>query len=113
MPELMAASHLVIGRAGASTVAELAVIGRPALLVPLPHALDNDQLRNAESFCGQGGGWLMRQSELTEAAFVSLFTKLRQSPGQLGQAAAAAQRAGAPDAAERLAELVLAHARSV
>jgi UDP-N-acetylglucosamine--N-acetylmuramyl-(pentapeptide) pyrophosphoryl-undecaprenol N-acetylglucosamine transferase len=47
LPEEMAKAHLVIGRAGASTVAELTVMGRPSVLVPLPHAVDNDQLHNA------------------------------------------------------------------
>ncbi|MGH6855062.1 MAG: undecaprenyldiphospho-muramoylpentapeptide beta-N-acetylglucosaminyltransferase, partial [Aestuariivirga sp.] len=61
MPRLIAESHLVICRAGASTIAELGVIGRPAILVPLPHALDNDQLRNAESFAAAGAGWIFPQ----------------------------------------------------
>ena len=52
----MAKAHLVIGRAGASTTAELAVMGRPAILVPLPHALDNDQLQNAARLAKSGGG---------------------------------------------------------
>ena len=65
LPERIANAHLVIARAGASTVAELMAIGRPALLVPLPHALDNDQLENATRLEEGGGGWCMSQSELT------------------------------------------------
>lgn len=111
MPERMAAAHLVIGRAGASTVAELGVVGRPALLVPLPHSLDNDQLRNAESFAGAGAGWIIAQSELTPARFRAFFSPLRQRPAELARAAAAALQSGVPDAAERLADLVLRVAR--
>src|SRR5690606_12479333 len=55
LPERMAAAHLVIGRAGASSVAELTVIGRPSILVPLPHAIDNDQLQNAKQLAESGG----------------------------------------------------------
>jgi UDP-N-acetylglucosamine--N-acetylmuramyl-(pentapeptide) pyrophosphoryl-undecaprenol N-acetylglucosamine transferase len=111
MPERMAAAHLVIGRAGASTVAELGVVGRPALLVPLPHSLENDQLRNAESFAGAGAAWIIAQSELTPARFAAFFSPLRQSPTELARAAAAAVQSGVPDAAERLADLVLRVAR--
>ena len=57
----MARAHLVIARAGASTVAELTVLGRPAILVPLPHALDNDQLHNATRLAESGGGWCIEQ----------------------------------------------------
>lgn len=64
LPRRIAESHLVICRSGASTIAELGVIGRPAIMVPLPHALDNDQLRNAESFAGAGAGWICPQAEL-------------------------------------------------
>src|SRR5205085_10536039 len=64
LPSRMAAAHLVIGRAGASTVAELTVIGRPAILVPLPHALDNDQLNNAIRLAQSGGGWCIEQRHL-------------------------------------------------
>ena len=65
LPEEMAKAHLVIGRAGASTVAELTVMGRPAILVPLPHAIDNDQLQNATRLAESGGAWCIEQKELT------------------------------------------------
>jgi len=64
MPLRIANAHLVICRSGASTIAELGVIGRPAVMVPLPHAIDNDQLRNAESFARAGAGWIKPQAEL-------------------------------------------------
>ena len=65
MGERLADAHLVICRAGASTVAELAAIGRPAILVPYPHALDHDQAENARMLADAGGAWLMPERELT------------------------------------------------
>jgi UDP-N-acetylglucosamine--N-acetylmuramyl-(pentapeptide) pyrophosphoryl-undecaprenol N-acetylglucosamine transferase len=106
LPKHMAEAHLVICRSGASTVAELAVIGRPAILVPLPHAVDNDQLRNAESFTSAGGGWLLPQAELTAEALAAVLTHLRYHEGELMNAAGAALEQGRPDAAARLADAV-------
>ncbi len=106
LPERMAASHLVIARSGASTIAELSVIGRPAILVPLPHAVDNDQLRNAQSFTAAGGGWLMAQAELTPERLAATIMHLRYHEGDLAEAAQAALEQGRPDAASRLAEAV-------
>ena len=107
MPERMAKAHLVIGRAGASTIAELGVIGRPALLIPLPGSIDQDQLHNAESFAQAGAGSVIAQSELTSARFAAFFTPLKENPGILVKQAKAALGQGVPDAAEKLAELVL------
>ena len=105
MPKRIADAHLVICRSGASTIAELGVIGRPAIMVPLPHAIDNDQLRNAESFAAAGAGFVMPQSSLTPESLAQFLTSLRSQQGQLQQAAAAALSHGKPDAAERLADL--------
>ena len=65
MAERMAAAHLVMSRSGASTVAEVAVIGRPALLVPYPHALDHDQAANAAALAAAGGAEVIPQSSLS------------------------------------------------
>lgn len=105
MPQRIADSHLVVCRSGASTIAELGVVGRPAVMVPLPHALDNDQLRNAESFAAAGAGWVYPQSSLEPGSFAQFLTSLRSQQRQLQQAAAAALGHGKPDAAERLADL--------
>ena len=83
--------HLVICRSGASTIAELGVIGRPAVLVPLPHAIDNDQLRNAESFTRRGGGWLPPAGELHADEFAAFLTRLRYQESDLQTPAAAAR----------------------
>jgi UDP-N-acetylglucosamine--N-acetylmuramyl-(pentapeptide) pyrophosphoryl-undecaprenol N-acetylglucosamine transferase len=105
MPKRIANAHLVICRSGASTIAELGVIGRPAVMVPLPHAIDNDQLRNAESFAAAGAGWVHPQASLTPQGLAQFLTSLRSQQRQLQQAAAAALSHGRPDAAERLADL--------
>ena len=106
MPHRLAQSHLVICRSGASTIAELGVIGKPAIMVPLPHAIDNDQLKNAESFAKAGAGWVKPQSALNPAEFASFLEGLMADPQALKKAADLALSHGKPDAAERLADLV-------
>jgi len=106
MPERIAKAHLVIGRSGASTIAELGVIGRPAVLVPLPHALDNDQLKNAESFVASGAGWVMEQDKIDASEFAAFLTRLRYQQDELDNAARAALSQGHRDAAQKLADLV-------
>ena len=106
LPEEMAKAHLVIGRAGASTVAELTVMGRPAVLVPLPHAVDNDQLQNAIRLAESDGAWCIEQKDLSAERLGSVIGHLLQSRETLAEAAAAAKRLGQPDAVIRLADLV-------
>ena len=106
MPLRIAASHLVVCRSGASTCAELAVIGRPSILVPLPHALDQDQRANADVLSRAGGGWLIEQSELSPARLADEVSAFLADPQRLVRAAEAAKTQGRPDAAERLADLV-------
>jgi UDP-N-acetylglucosamine--N-acetylmuramyl-(pentapeptide) pyrophosphoryl-undecaprenol N-acetylglucosamine transferase len=106
LPAKMATSHLVISRSGASTVAELAVIGRPAILIPLPGALDDDQGANARMMQAAGGGWLVPQAELTPERLAAELRRLIAAPEGLAKAAEAARSIGRTDAAERLADLV-------
>jgi UDP-N-acetylglucosamine--N-acetylmuramyl-(pentapeptide) pyrophosphoryl-undecaprenol N-acetylglucosamine transferase len=106
MPARIAASHLVISRSGASTVCELAVIGRPAIMVPLPGAIDQDQSANAQVLAQAGGGWVVPQAELTADRLASDLKAFLAEPGRLAQAASAAKSVGRPDADERLADLV-------
>ncbi len=106
LPEEMARAQLVIGRSGASTVAELTVLGRPAILVPLPHALDNDQLQNARQLAASGGAWCLEQKEITPQSLAATLAGLLSTPDKLSQAAAAAKAQGRPDAVIRLADLV-------
>lgn len=103
MAGLLAEAHLVVARAGASTVAELAVAGRPAVLVPLPSAIDDHQSANARALAG---AWTMRQADFTPDALAELVRGLIDNPGRLVQAASAAAASGRPDAASRLADAV-------
>ena len=107
LPARIAAAHLVIGRAGASTVSELAVIGRPSILVPFPHALDQDQAANAAVLAASGAAQVVPQTEFTPEKLASLLRKALADPASLIAAAQAAKAAGVADAAERLADLVL------
>lgn len=106
MPERLRDAHLVISRSGASTVCELMVVGRPAILVPLPQALDGDQAANAKYLVEAGGAWLMPQSEMSVEALVKLLTELFEDPSALKGAAEAAREMGRPRAAQELADLV-------
>jgi UDP-N-acetylglucosamine--N-acetylmuramyl-(pentapeptide) pyrophosphoryl-undecaprenol N-acetylglucosamine transferase len=107
LPARIAGSHLVVSRSGASTVAELAAIGRPAILVPLPHALDQDQLANAAVLEQAGGAIRIDQTAFTPDKLASEVARIVVEPDRLAIMAQRARAAGAPDAADRLAELVL------
>ncbi len=107
LPRRMAQAHLVIGRSGASTVAELAVIGRPSILVPLPGALDQDQAANARTLAGIGAATMILQDSFTPERLAEELRARFEDPSRLTEAAAAAKSAGITDAAERLAEAVL------
>jgi len=106
MPERMATAHLVVSRAGATTIAELCCVGRPAVLVPLPHSLDNDQLENAARFERGGGGWCYEQSSMTPERFAGVVRRLFEEPGSLIRAASAAKSMARYDSVERLADVV-------
>lgn len=107
LPARMAAAHLIVGRSGASTVAELSAIGRPSILVPLPHALDQDQFHNAGVLQEAGGAIRIEQRDFTPERLASEIARLAADPARLAAMAQSAKSAGAPDAAERLAELVI------
>jgi UDP-N-acetylglucosamine--N-acetylmuramyl-(pentapeptide) pyrophosphoryl-undecaprenol N-acetylglucosamine transferase len=106
MPARLAAAHLVICRAGASTIAELGAAGRPAILVPFPAATDDHQTVNARAFEQAGGGWLMTQPGFMPEILADRIAALAGRPRSLTEAAAAARAFGVPDAASRLADLV-------
>jgi UDP-N-acetylglucosamine--N-acetylmuramyl-(pentapeptide) pyrophosphoryl-undecaprenol N-acetylglucosamine transferase len=101
----MAKAQLVVGRSGASTVAELTVVGRPSILVPLPHALDNDQLQNASRLAESGAAWCIEQKDLSPQRLAQDIGKLLGDPDALATAADAAKNLGRPDAVGRLADL--------
>jgi UDP-N-acetylglucosamine--N-acetylmuramyl-(pentapeptide) pyrophosphoryl-undecaprenol N-acetylglucosamine transferase len=106
LPRKIADAHLVIARAGASTIAELACIGRPSLLVPLPSATDDHQTANARALAEAGGAWLVPENEFTAAALAARLETLLADPAPLAAMAAAARGFGRPEAGEKLADLV-------
>jgi UDP-N-acetylglucosamine--N-acetylmuramyl-(pentapeptide) pyrophosphoryl-undecaprenol N-acetylglucosamine transferase len=114
VPARLAEAHLVICRSGASTVSELAAAGRPAVLIPYPHAIDDHQTANASAFARHGAGWLMPQAELTPDLLAAQLEKLLTTPETLAEAAGRAHDEGVPDAAAKLADLMndLAEAQS-
>jgi UDP-N-acetylglucosamine--N-acetylmuramyl-(pentapeptide) pyrophosphoryl-undecaprenol N-acetylglucosamine transferase len=102
----LVAAHLVIARAGASTVAELSVAGRPSILVPLPGAIDDHQSANARALAEAGGAWVVAQPQFTPEFLAERLGELLASPTGLTEAAVAARSQARPDAASRLADLV-------
>jgi UDP-N-acetylglucosamine--N-acetylmuramyl-(pentapeptide) pyrophosphoryl-undecaprenol N-acetylglucosamine transferase len=108
VPVRLARAHLVICRSGASTISELAASGRPALLVPYPHATDEHQAANARAVAEAGAGWVVPQSSLTPPFLSERLTDLLRDGASLTHAAAQARHFGRDDAAERLAALAIA-----
>jgi len=102
----LVAAHLVIARAGASTVAELAVAGRPAILVPLPGAIDDHQSANAFALAEAGGAWVVPQPQFTPASLADQLAASLADPVRLAEVAVGARSQACADAAARLADLV-------
>lgn len=106
LPEHLGWAHVVIARAGASTLAELTVAGRPAILVPLPTATDDHQTANAREITRAGGARTIPQSRFTPSELAKQMQKLGLDPEALANAAGRARACGKPDAARDLADLV-------
>jgi UDP-N-acetylglucosamine--N-acetylmuramyl-(pentapeptide) pyrophosphoryl-undecaprenol N-acetylglucosamine transferase len=106
MAERLTGCHLMIGRAGASTVCEIAVAGRPSILVPLKIALDDDQGQNARLLAEAGGAEVVNEDQLSIEGLSGLIQTLIDDPARLAAMAAAAKAVAKPDAADRLADLV-------
>src|SRR5436309_11260717 len=107
LPARLASSHLVVSRSGAGTVAELAALGRPSILVPLPGAIDQDQFANAGVLAKVNGALRIAQAEFTADRLASEISALAAEPAKLTAMAAAARTVGRLDAAERLPDLAL------
>ena len=107
LPDRLAWSHVVIARAGASTIAELTAAGRPAILVPLPIATDDHQTDNANGLAAAGGAIVMPQPQFSAERLAEALTGWLADPKALAAAAAGARSVGHPDAAARLADLVI------
>ena len=106
MAARIGAAHLIISRSGASTVSEISVIGRPAILVPYPYALDHDQAANAAALAAGGGAKVIAQSELSTERLASIVSKAMHDPARMADMAENARKAGKPDAARLLASMV-------
>lgn len=106
VPARMSAAHIVITRAGASTISELAEVGRPAILVPYPHAMDDHQTANALAMESLGGAWLMPDAALTTEALILKLETFVNFPQKLIDAAATMKNAGGRDAAAALADQI-------
>jgi UDP-N-acetylglucosamine--N-acetylmuramyl-(pentapeptide) pyrophosphoryl-undecaprenol N-acetylglucosamine transferase len=111
MPIVLAAADLVLSRSGATAVAELAVLGRPAVLVPLPIATADHQTANARALVEVGGGRLIPDGELDVDRLEHELGELLADPDGLVRMGEGARRLGRPDAAERVADLAEEHAR--
>jgi UDP-N-acetylglucosamine--N-acetylmuramyl-(pentapeptide) pyrophosphoryl-undecaprenol N-acetylglucosamine transferase len=107
MPERIAKAHLCIGRAGGSTVAEWSAAGRPAIYVPLPIAILDEQTWNARAVEQAGGAWIMPQEEFTPKALATMLKRTLTDSASLEAAAKAAHSQGRTDAAQKLADIVL------
>ncbi|WBO24556.1 UDP-N-acetylglucosamine--N-acetylmuramyl-(pentapeptide) pyrophosphoryl-undecaprenol N-acetylglucosamine transferase [Sphingomonas abietis] len=106
LPERLGWSHLFVGRSGASTIAELTAAGRPAILVPLPTAMDDHQTANAREMAATGGAASIPQSRFTPQQLAKQMQKMALEPGALENAAHRARDAGYPQATQALADLV-------
>lgn len=106
VPERLAACHLLISRSGASSVSEATCVGRPAILVPYKFAIDDHQSRNAHALDDTGAGWLIPQDNFNSQTLAQRLEQLFTLPETLTKAAACAHKAGRPDAAKRLADMV-------
>jgi UDP-N-acetylglucosamine--N-acetylmuramyl-(pentapeptide) pyrophosphoryl-undecaprenol N-acetylglucosamine transferase len=103
---LLAEAHLVIARAGASTVAELAAVGRPSILVPLPNAIDDHQAANAAALADAGAAWVLPQPVFTPPTLTQHLEWLLAAPAALAEAAVRAAACGHAGAAARLADTI-------
>jgi len=110
VPERLRRAHLVICRAGASTIAELAAMGRPAVMIPYPYAMDDHQSANARAFAEAGGGWVIPQAAFNPGILTDLLAAVLTNPETLRKAAGMAARFARRDAAARLAGLALSAA---
>jgi UDP-N-acetylglucosamine--N-acetylmuramyl-(pentapeptide) pyrophosphoryl-undecaprenol N-acetylglucosamine transferase len=106
MPAKLADAHLVIGRAGASTIAELSAAGRPAILIPFPSATDDHQTANAREMTKAGGARTIQQENFTPEVLARQIEAMAEDPIAINNAAARALSVGRPHAARDLADLV-------
>ena len=106
MPERLSTAHLVIARAGASTITELMAAGRPAILIPYPHAADDHQTANASSIAAAGASWCIPEPQFTVAYLIDELRRFLKQPDVLTEAARNTKSLRRADASEWLADAV-------
>lgn len=106
LPNCMRWSHLIIGRAGASTIAELTAAGRPAILVPYPHATDNHQTENARELVANNGAWLYENNKFNAKELAKTLQRMARHPNEVWLAAEESRKIGKPYATKDLADIV-------
>jgi UDP-N-acetylglucosamine--N-acetylmuramyl-(pentapeptide) pyrophosphoryl-undecaprenol N-acetylglucosamine transferase len=106
IPKRMMKAHLIIGRSGASSVAESLVIGRPSIMVPYMYAIDDHQTKNAHAVDEAGAGWLIAEKSFTPRSVSTRLENLLSIPNTLNKAAARAKKTGRPNATKRLADII-------
>lgn len=106
VPARLAAAQLVVSRAGASSIADISAIGRPAILIPYAHAMDDHQAANARGLVEAGGATMIREAELTAEGLAQHITAILTDPEAAAAMAEASRGEGRPDATEHLASLV-------
>ena len=108
VPDVLKQTHLVIARSGASTVAEVAVAGIPAIYIPYPYHADHQQRVNAQSIANHGGAWVIEEKDLSPSVLAKRVEGLMRSPEALFKAAEAARNCAKPEATRKLGNLVIA-----
>jgi len=106
MPDLLSNAHLVIGRGGAGTLTEVMVVGRPAIIIPLPTAADNHQVANAKELEKVGGAWVVEQKDFDADKMSEQLKSFIDHPETLTEVAAKAHSLAIVNAAERMADIV-------
>jgi len=106
VPRRLGEAHVMIGRSGASTVAELTAVGRPAILIPYPFAIDDHQAANAQALAAVGAAHVIPQPEFLPERLAAALRELFETPGKLAAMAAASHAMGVPEAGQCLADLV-------
>ncbi len=106
VPSLLSDCHLVISRSGSSSLAEFSILGKPALLIPLPSAADDHQTANARVFTANGSGWLMIEKDFTPEKLAARLTELMENPSILKRASNCALQTASINAAEALSKAV-------
>ncbi len=113
MERRFASADLLLARSGATTCAELTVAGKAALLVPFARSADDHQLRNARALAAAGAARMLEEKDLSGEALAAALTELVEAPARLSEMEEAARRLGRPDAASRVADLLLADGLSL